>query len=156
MKLRLVLALALTLVAGGCSVAPPANGPITSAKATGSSIGSSVRSLPLSTATTHCVGEPGDRVAVLAVPNGKALWDIFPEAGEFPELQALDAAIVAVVYVDGWPGEILSRVGSEPREPKPGTWDVCLEVADPHDDILGQPYIVLGGIPTDSAVLSGQ
>jgi hypothetical protein len=78
---------------------------------------------------------------------------VFPNAGEYPELQALEVETIAVVYADGWPGELLQRVGSDPREPKPGTWDVCLEVADPSTDIFGQPFLVLGSIPASDAKL---
>lgn len=103
--------------------------------------------------TTYCDGAESDRIAVLSLPDGEALWSVFPSAGDYPELRALQIETIAVVYADGWPGELLQRVGSEPREPKPGTLDVCLEVADPSTDIFGQPFLVLGSIPMSDAKL---
>jgi hypothetical protein len=153
---RLLIGAAAALAITACSVATdrlPAP-PDGAANVTPASRAvSAAIALPLDVVTTYCMGTESDRVAVLSLPDGQALWDVFPNAGEYPELQALQVETIAVVYADGWPGELSQGIGSEPREPKPGTWDVCLEVADPNADIFGQSFLVLGGLPQADAKL---
>ena len=125
--------------------------PITSPSAAG------VEELTLDTPRRDCPGNPDQLLAVYRIPDGEAFWTLFPEAGRTPELAAVQAPLLVVVYDGRYVGSTFGGFGSPmPSAPTSGTADVCVETVDGSKALASASYGVYPDIPlpTQLAVAS--
>jgi len=84
---------------------------------------------------------------------GPRFFDAFPESPPTAELMGAGIELTAVVYRGIWPGAVLSRSGSAPRETTlPGTVDVCVATTGA-PKVSGSSYAVYGDVPLERSVI---
>lgn len=112
-----------------------------------------IRGLPIDEPVALCAGRVEDRLAVLALDSGARFFDAFPESPPTAELMGAGIELTAVVYRGIWPGAVLSRAGSAPRETTlPGTVDVCVATTGA-PSLSGSSYAVYGDAPLEGSVI---
>lgn len=107
--------------------------------------------LPLDTPLKHCLGDTTSRSAVFRIDDGLQFWQVVPGLLKSPELTEVTEPLVVVVYSEGWPGMVTGTLGGSPPTHRPGTWDICVEVASGANQIAGAPFIVYTNVSPDGA-----
>ncbi|HEX4815124.1 MAG TPA: hypothetical protein VFV66_20475 [Nonomuraea sp.] len=93
--------------------------------------------------------------ASFRLDDGASLRAAFPQMGLAPEMDAVGGPLNAVVYREGWPGQILPALGDTPPRDPPGTVTICVETADGSTGIAGSDYIVYAEVPIAGSVIDG-
>ena len=155
MRFRSALSGVAALLVVGCGAAGNLAGASTEASRTDTpaALASDMTVLAVDTKTQWCT--PDGRLAVLGLASGRAFWKAFPNAGKAPELDNVTTPLLASIYPNGWPGQVLIVPGAVRATLPPGTWDVCVETVDGSDAIAGGSFIVYGEIPAAGSIVSG-